>query len=284
MSPMTIQARQAGRGFTLLEMVVVIIVMAVLAVGVASFIRYPLNGYFDSVRRAQLTEAADVALRRLARDVRLALPNSLRVLSSGGVYYLEFIITSGGARYRDPSDGSTAGTFLSFTSTAALAFDVVGPMPSNPAPAVNDYIVVYNLGSGYSPADAYSGGNRAKISAIAGNLVTLASNPFASQTPPLPSPGAAFQVVPGSAGAVTYSCPAAAAGSLNRYANYGFNTTQAIPGTTPALLASGATCTLEYTANATGRNGLLYVNLTLTNPSSGESISLFQEIHVDNVP
>ena len=41
------------------------------------------------MRRAELTDAADVALRRMTREIRQALPNSLRV--SGNC--IEFIAT-----------------------------------------------------------------------------------------------------------------------------------------------------------------------------------------------
>jgi len=150
--------------------------------------------------------------------------------------------------------------------------------------AVGDFIVIYNLGPDYPPADAYSGGNRAQISNIAGNVVTLAANPFAIQSPPLPSPSSRFQVVPGGTRAVTYACPAAVAGNLSRSANYGFKAAQAVPGGAPAMLASGATCDVEYANNASGRNGLLYVSLTLSDAGSGEHVTLFQEIHVDNSP
>lgn len=276
------------RGFTLIEAIMVIVITGVLSAIVASFIARPVQGYLDSVRRAELTDQADAALRRMLRDVRLALPNSLRVTTSAGITYIEFIMTSAGARYRDVGDGSTAGTPLSFSSAAAFTFDVLGTMPVNPAIASNDYVVVYNLGPGNSPADAYSGGNRALVSAVTGNTITLSANPFASQTPPLPSPSARFQVVPGGVKAVTYACATVAANNLSRYANYGFNTTQATSGLgTPALLANGnATCTVDYTSNVMGRTGLLYVSLTLSSGtgSNQESVTLFQQIHVDNSP
>ena len=77
--------------------------------------------------------------------------------SSNATYsYIEFILTTAGGRYRDASDGSTAGNVLSFTDNTKLTFDVLGPMPSNPALAAGDSIVVYNLGPGYAPADAYT--------------------------------------------------------------------------------------------------------------------------------
>lgn len=270
--------RQPFAGFTLIEVIMVITITGIIAAVVAVFLRAPLQGYADAVRRAELTDAADVALRRIGRDVRLALPNSLRVMSAGGITYVEFIITQSGGRYRDAADGSTGGDFLDFLSAADTSFDVLGPLPEM---AANDFIVVNNLGA--AGADAYSGDNRARIQAIAGNTVTLAANPFASQTPPLPSPGARFQVVPGGVGAVTYACPQAGAGDLTRHWNYGFNAAQAAPaGGNVAVLATNATCSVDYSANATGRNGLLFISMTLA--SGGESITLFGQIHLDNTP
>jgi len=284
-----ISRQHSSAGFTLIEIVMVIVVIGIISGMIAIFVAKPVLGYIDAAHRAELTDSADVALRRLTRDVRLALPNSLRVMTSGGNHYIEFIMTTNGGRYRDTTDGSTAGNFLSWTS-ANLTFDVLGPMPSSPALAVNDYIVVYNLGTGYAPADAYAAAdpctncNRAKVSGISANVVTLSTNPFAGQSPPLPSPNARFQIVPGGTKAVTYVCPTTTAGNLSRYANYGFNAAQAVPSGTPSTLAANATCTVDYTPTATGRNGLLYIELKLTDSTSGESVTLFQQIHVDNAP
>lgn len=271
-------------GFTLIEAIVAITITGILGAIVAVFINKPVQGYFDSVRRAELTDQADVALRRITRDLRLALPNSLRVASVGGIVYVEFILTANGGRYRDVADGSTGGDFLSYTNAADTSFDVLGPMPANPAMTPGDFIVSYNLGPGNTPADAYTGGNRALVQNVAGNVVTLAANPFATQAPPLPSPDARFQVIPGATRAVTYACPVAAPGNLVRQWNYGFNAAQATPpaGGATALLAGNATCAIEYAANASGRNGLLLINLTLA--QGNERVSLAQQIRIDNTP
>lgn len=286
-------------GFTLIEAIIVIVITGILAGIVVAFITKPVEGYVDSVRRAELTDAADVALRRLARDVRLALPNSLRLknssnatvnsCASGVECYIEFIITKGGGRYRDTADGSTGGNFLSFTGSTP-SFDVLGGLPTSPTIAQGDYIVVYNLGSDYPPADAYSGGNRVEVDATWGgsNPVTVSAatqGVFSSQSPPLPSPDARFQVVDKNDKVIRYGC---ASGALTRYRGCAFGTTTS--GCTGSLLAGSTTlepkaaCVIEYQANATGRNGLLYLQLTLTDTPSGESVSLFQQIHVDNAP
>jgi MSHA biogenesis protein MshO len=302
-----IRTRHPSAGFTLIEAIIAIVITGIVAGIVAVFIARPVQGYADSVRRAELTDTADVALRRMTRDIRLALPNSLRLrdssgnvgsCSAGATCFIEFIMTSAGGRYRDTADGSTGGDFLSFASTGDLSFDVLGPMPANPAIALNDYIVVYNLGPGYDPANAYlrdsaqcdatplgPGCNIAQVAGIAGNVITLDANPFAVQSPPLPSPSNRFQVVPGGTRAVTFACPLAS-GHLMRYWNYGFNAAQptAFAGGSSAELAGGASCTVEYTANATGRTGLLHLQLTVADATSGESVALFQQIRVDNAP
>jgi MSHA biogenesis protein MshO len=272
-------------GFTLVEAVIVIVVTGILAAVVAIFIRAPVQGYFDSVRRAELTDQADVALRRITRDVRLALPNSLRVATVGNDIYIEFIMTSAGGRYRDPADGSTGGNFLSFTDPLDVSFDVHGPLP---AMAIGDSIVVFNLGPGNAPADAYGGGNRATISGLAGNVVTLANNPFANQSPPLPSPHGRFQVVPAAIRAVSYRCPTAVPGPVQRYANYGFFAAQPTPpaGAPSLLISAGATCAVSYAPATGGRNGLLEIRLTLSSGAGAnvETVVLQQQIRVDNAP
>ena len=64
---------------TLIELVIVIAISSIIAVGMAAFIARPIEAYVDAARRAELTDIADTALRRMTRDLRTALPNSIRV-------------------------------------------------------------------------------------------------------------------------------------------------------------------------------------------------------------
>ena len=269
-------ARQ--RGVTLIELIIVISITAIIAGGVAVFISRPFESYVDSARRAELTDIADTALRRITRDLHSALPNSIRytcVPSScvaGSVYYIEYLQTSGGGRYRADKDSGGNGDELLFSSNDT-SFDVLGPMPPF---AAGDSIVIYNLANSGAIANAYSGDNRRAYSTSAGNNITITSlTPF-----PYPSPGKRFNVVQY---AVTYECNPTT-GELRRYWNYGIAAAQATPPVTPnnALLANNiAGCSFTYTTSGS-RTGVVGLAVQVTR--SGESVRLFQQVHVNNAP
>lgn len=285
-----------ARGFTLIEAIMVITITGIIASVIIVFIKTAIDSYLDAERRAEMTDGADIALRRLVREVRLALPNSLRVTISD-VAYIEFMPTTDGGRHRDVGDGSTAGNPLDFANAANASFDVLGPMPNLAAGARGDYVVVYNLGPGYDPVNAYRllacgsapGCNIAQVATVSGSTVTLAANRFAAQSPVLPSPNARFQVVPFASPAVTYACPTATPGQVVRYWSYGLSTTQPtgpiLAGSSSAIVATNATCTVDFVPNILQRNALLFVRLTIHDSGrSGEEVSVFQQIRVDNSP
>lgn len=272
-------------GFTLVEAVVVIVVTGVIGGIVALFIRAPVQGYFDSVARTELSDVADLTLRRMARDIRLALPNSMRVSQVGSATALEFLLTKTGGRYLSADEGVPASDLL-FETPAWRSLTVVGAMPGGRQSILaNDFIVIYNLGEGFAPADAYAGGNRAQVGNVAGNVITLTSNPFGAQVDKLASPTHRFQVV---TTPVTYYCNALAngAGSLTRYWNYAINPAQ-VPrpvGGQSALMANNITsCAFSYASLANVHSGLIGLTLTLQSTNGG-TVVLTHQIHVDNTP
>src|SRR2546421_10633292 len=99
-------ARSRARGVTLIEMVIVISITAIIAGAVSVFISRPVEGYADAARRAEMSDIADTALRRMTRDLRTALANSIRITCvpscgpTSSVYYLEYLQSSGGGRHR----------------------------------------------------------------------------------------------------------------------------------------------------------------------------------------
>ena len=66
-------------GFTLLELIIVIILLGVMAVGITGFITLSTQTYLNVTERDELLASARFAVERLNREVRNALPNSLRV-------------------------------------------------------------------------------------------------------------------------------------------------------------------------------------------------------------
>ncbi|MDJ0833327.1 MAG: prepilin-type N-terminal cleavage/methylation domain-containing protein, partial [Gammaproteobacteria bacterium] len=58
------------KGFTLIELIVVILLVAVLAAGAGLLIARPIEAYTDQIRRQQLVDSAEMALRKIAVDVR----------------------------------------------------------------------------------------------------------------------------------------------------------------------------------------------------------------------
>lgn len=262
----------AQRGFSLLEMIMVIVITGIIAGVVAVFMSGPLQSYVGASQRADLTDTADLALRRLSREIRHALPNSLQVTEVGDNYKIDFIATSGGGSYV-PSSG--------LFNTGAFNLTVSSQMPANPAIAVNDYIVINNTGGG-DVYDAYACGgltycNTMLVQGIAGQTLTLAPV-NGNKVFEYPGPSTTrFQVVPGGTQVVTFTCPKATAafGELHRsYGGYDL----AGPS---ALIANNARCNVVYPPSLQSF-GVLVVTLTLTDRAGDETVTLMREIHIDN--
>lgn len=267
-----------SRGVTLLEMIIVISITAIIAGAVAVFISRPVESYADATRRAELTDIADTALRRMTRDLRTALPNSIRIVESppaSGILYLEFLQTSGGGRYRTQAESGGTGDPLDFSAPDAT-FDVIGAMP---AFAGGESIVIYNLSAGGGVANAYGGDNRADYASNAGGAITL----DAAKQFPFASPGNRFQVVQQP---VTYQCDPNGTRQLRRYWGYAIQAAQPTPpgaGSNALLATDIFGCSFIYnTSGATGRTGV--VRLQLEVRRDNELIQLFQQVHVSNVP
>jgi len=276
-----LSCNRSQSGFTLIEAVMVIVITGILAVLASSFAA-PLKGYFEALDRAELSDAADTALRRMARELRTALPNSVRVSGS----FIEFLPTTTGGRYRTNSVGGAtscvaAGDELSF-SAADTCFEVIGTLPTPPgAPVVGEELVVYNT----DPTYAYAGNN---VAAIAANSTT-SKILFDSHTFPVEfeSPAYRFQII---SGPVTFAC---VGNTLWRYSGYARQAAQPtdiadVPlsgAINIARLAIGVDCansSFVYTPGITQRANLVVMNLTLANNT--DSVALLHQVHVQNVP
>lgn len=268
------------KGFTLIEMIVVIVITGIIAGIVAIFIKAPVQGYVDSARRAELTDIADTAVRRLARDVRIAVPNSVRLTGASPNFTVEFLPTKDGGRYRAGSGGS--GNLLDF-GVADGSFEIIGTAIDF---AAGDYIVVGSTQSNAVPPydTTVNGVLRAYTGAVGAQTVANFTNTALPLWAELPSQR--FDVVDGTQQAVTYACEnvgtdasGSGTGQLVRYWHYGFTHTV---GATRAVLADKLSgCEMSY-GLPNQRFGLLAVRFTLA--EQGEQVTLYNEIHVNNAP
>jgi len=261
------------KGFSLIELIMVIVIVGILSTITTSIITLPVKSYIDLERRTTLVDSAEMTLRRMQRDIRRALPNSIRVTNSGSV--IEMLHTTDGGRYRAKLASDGSGNILDFISADA-SFDVLGSLFSIPS----GELVVYNLGS--SSADAYTGNNRATIdnTSTVNSIVLTSAKLFLFQ-----SPQQRFFIVDTP---ITYSC---ANGELRRY-DSSIDSLYSITSSAPVLTglsykiqakATSLSCNFSYSAGTTSRAGLVTLEITLTD-EAGESAKLIHQVHVDNVP
>ena len=282
---------RVARGFTLIELVITIAVSSVVVAFMAMFIVTPMTIYTAQTRRATLVDAADSALRFIGRDLRAALPNSVRVSASGSVTALELLATADGARYQDSGPLSNPALALDLTAAdGAFATTVPFTQVNLPWTSSAYFLSIYNVG--VPGADAYQ---MANVITPAGTTITISAGATANQDLVTLSP--AFQFAFGSpgqrvflvSGPVSYLCDTAAA-TLTRYSSYTIASAQ--PASAAALNAAGASaalvasnvvgCQFVLSAGTAQRNAL--ATLTLQIAQSGESVQLLHQVEVVNAP
>jgi MSHA biogenesis protein MshO len=279
-------------GFTLIELVITIAISTIVVAFVSLFISGPVRGFADQSRRVRLVDATDAALDRMARDIRRALPNSVRTTTSGTVTALEVLSTVDGARYRAQPPG-TAAQILDF-ATADGSWNVLGPFTqiAKPFTSTTHYLSIYNVG--VPGANAYA---LADVITPAGSTITIAADGATNEDRVTVTPAFRFAYASPTQRVflvdtpITYLCDTGT-GTLLRYQGYAVAASQAARDSHGELLGAGATstlmanqlaaCAFVYTAGTAERAGL--VSLQITVSAQGETVSLLSQVHVDNVP
>lgn len=276
------------QGFTLVELIIVIVLVGAIGGIFAMQLRPTIQGYLAVGKRAALTDQADTALRRIVTEVRAAVPNSLRLANA---QCLELVPTIDGGRFRAGPDVTKAGGEASLDyDTAATEFDVMTPFTTRPSP--NDLVVIGNQ----NPDDVYGKTNVSTITEVLDHTgadtwkgvhrlkVTATRIPFGYQD-------GRFVVVPGGEQAVSYVCTGAGLadgrgqGKLYRVTrNIASAQSCAVPADSPLLASNVASCEFTYSPNqgATQQSGFVQLQLTLAD--GGESVPLTLGAHVSNVP
>ena len=295
--------RHRREGFSIVELVTVIALTGILTVGLANILQHPMNGYAAVSRRTELVALADLAIYRMTRDLRQALPNSVRVSGDGRT--LELLHTSGGGRYRsepginDPggageTDHSAPSDWLSFGGDTS--FNLIGRFhgPTFVHGATlesGSRIVIYPSGSGVW-AEAASGTNPASITPATTSLRLIddgdedqiqldTEHRFSFE-----SPGSRLYVVDTP---VTFLCDPAesALWRIDRYAIAGVQpTNRSVLPLSAGNIARTADqieeCSFDYVPGTPSRSGLVTLEIVLA--SGNERIRLLQQVQIRNAP
>ena len=252
------------KGFTLVELVIVIVISGILAIGSVQFVGQATQGYSDAADRQQLATIGWIASEKITRELRNALPNSLRVSAStsSGVAdtCLEFVPIIGGSHYKT----------LPNTVTPRVVTAIASGLTSAPATA---RIAVYPTEVG----DVYTQPNPGPISdtAIASlskvgsiDTITLGGDfEFASE-----SPERRFYITQDP---ITYCIDGA---RLNRYSGYGFSSSKGSPQIIVDKIQRG---TFSVTPPTLRRNAVVAMHFELMN---GTPHVVDQEVQIRNVP
>jgi MSHA biogenesis protein MshO len=128
--------KSSSVGFTLIELITVIIILGVVSVGISGFIRTGMQIYGDVTERDQLLSESRFVVERLNRELRMAVPNSARLNLQSDVHCLEFV----------PAKWVTFYTSLPLLPDLSTTVNVVAFADNSEGFVLNtstDYAVVY---------------------------------------------------------------------------------------------------------------------------------------------
>lgn len=262
------------KGFSLIELVIVIVLLGVLSISVATIFTDTTENYLQSEARLSMASTARLAIERIGREVREAMPNSVRVNADNSC--VEFV----------PIMAATEYVTLPTTSPGTT-IDVVEPDASTEISGLSTtelYAMVIPLNNQevYNPSTSHA----SSVSGFAkqgGNITraTIASARFNRRSPRdrifFVSQPVSFCLV---------------GNQLNRYSSYGFNNSQPAPASmgTPSLILNRLLLddngtpveVFEYDSGTLSRSGILMIELLLEGRK--ESINLQHEVHIRNFP
>jgi MSHA biogenesis protein MshO len=277
--------RRGTTGFTLVEMVTVILILGVMVIGVSGLIVFGTRIFVESSSVDQVLGQSRFAIERMTRELRSAVPNSVRLSNNANWQCLEFV----------PIEASTSYLEMPITpdTPAANTGTVIIDNPTNSQIRAGQWALIYPL----TDADIYdvSGAKRFQLSSVtaSGNSLTIG---FATQV--RFEQASPRQRVYFASEAVSYcfeQVGAGLAGDLYRYSGYGLQQAQPNPTTMPVSRVRSLMG--QNIINELGNNNDLPLSLT---PSSlmtnaivqlqprfsvlGETFQYRHQVQVINVP
>ncbi|OBP16724.1 hypothetical protein A5320_04910 [Rheinheimera sp. SA_1] len=284
------QLKKSQLGVTLVELVVVILLLGILATGLTSYLRIGATMVVDATAVQQTLQQSRFALERVVRELRGAVPNSVRVQNSAdnSVSCVEFtpLVQSGVYRdlplYPDRRNWIGITTFNSgWTAQTGQRLSVY--------PTAADHIydltqartgVVAENQNAMDDGDGNANTRRIRLDNISGELMAYITESPQKRFYLLDSP-VSFCLV---------------GQQLRRYSGYGFNVAQPMPPVPPPpsglgdVIATGLTNQSDepaflLKAAVLNRNAVLHLFWRFSPARDvGQDLFFNHEVHISNVP
>lgn len=264
--------KRSHGGFTLIELILVILVLAIVSTSITSFVQHGIGIYQDTAGRDKQISDSRFVIERITREIREALPNSVRVTADGQC--VEFIPILDSSSYVDipvlPDGASNTVTVVvsdrNVTDNAAK-------------------IVVYPSTTAhvYAASNALSGVvfDVASYGTVTANVrdITLDNTVLFNDD----SPTARYFIIKDS---VAY-CQGGD-NTIKRYQGHALTPIQASPpsgvGVMGILMAERQTNSAPFTLLSATLMRNAMVQMDFSFQYSDESLRLINEVHIANVP
>lgn len=275
---------KSSRAFTLVELIMVIVVLGILATGSVRFISQSAQGLVDTTERQAMASSATIAVEKILRAVRRALPNSVRNFSDGGNECLELVPIAHSSEYISIPIASDAQRFNAISFVGALAGGESGFVAVYP----NSLASVYDTTTAnYVRAVSSDRATSGVVGVPTANLQEIVFDGGADYRFPTESPRKRFFLVD-----QPISFCDDANGRLWRYQNYGFHndSSGSIPttGTNRILIADSLqanSLSFNISPAQLQRNAVVRMSLTIARPGSAtERVDISQEVQLRNAP
>lgn len=283
-SPLSTINKKSTLGFTLVEMVTVILILGILVVGVSSFIIFGTRIFVESSSVDQVLSQSRFAVERMTRELRSALPNSVRLNSDSLTYQcVEFV----------PIEASTTYLTMPIIPAAAASTGIVILDRNQDENKIseNQFAWIYPL----IDADVYISA-RQKRAQVKTPPLTLANQVTLTFTAPTRFAEASpRQRIYFGSSPVSYCFEKGPSGNelqLLRYAGYNFNTVQPNPATmgTGVLMAQSVANRLDnsndlpliLTPSSLVNNAMVHLQPRFN--VNGETFQYRHQVQVINVP
>lgn len=259
-----------ARGFTLVELVITLVVLAIVALGVTSYIGIGSRMYADAALREQVLGQSRFVAERMVRELRNAAPNSVRISETPLLSCIEFTPLLGSGIYtRLP---------VAPESATELELQLFGP---GSLTGTTSLLVYPQQAADYYAVSArrltLSSAQRDAIAAAAATGATVTLTLASAYSFPAHSPERRFYIT---GDAVSYCNQT---GALYRYAGYSTAASQPTPPTGGVLMAEGATAVqFQLQPAVLTRNAI--VNIFLQFGDSDADMFFNYEVHLPNVP